>query len=257
MYEITKLLPEEVFSELISILPKPRQKRYGRKRCEFEAILNGILQVLVNDVAWMKIAGCGCSYVTCYRYFCELQRRGKLKLIFEVLAREKTNVIEAAIDTNSVSSFRFRRMTGWCGKHKKPSTKISLFTDINGLPADVAFDKGNVHDLKFLPSHIQNGGHRRRIKILNFDKGYTSCGLRRRLRKKGTYVNMQTRRGDYVRKKGPKFRFDEEKYKVRFKVEKTFGWMENFRHIKLRREYKPTMFKAFVYLTLILILLRN
>lgn len=256
MYEITKLLPREVFDELVTILPKPRQKRYGRKRCEFEAILNGILQVLVNDVSWMKIAKCGCSYVTCYRYFRELQRRGKLKLIFKVLANEKTNITEGAMDTNSTTSFRFKRMAKWDGKHKKISTKISLFTDIVGLPADVTFGNGKVHDKDFVWEHYENTANRRK-KILNLDKVYVSLDLRRDMRKKGTYINMQIRHGDYVRKRGPKFRFDEEKYKVRFKVERLNAWMENFRHIKLRREYKPAMFKAFVYLSLILILLRN
>ncbi len=257
MYEITKLLSKEVFDELLNILPTPRQKRYGRKRCEFEAILTGVLQVLVNDVAWMKIAWCGCSYVTCYRYFKELQRRGKLKLIFEALAKHKTDVTESAIDTNSVTSFRFKQMTGWCGKHKKPSTKISLFTDINGLPVDMLLGKGGIDDRTFISKHMQNGGYKRKIETLNLDKGYTSMTLRRKMRKRGIHINMQTRRGDYIRKRGPKFRFFKEKYKVRFKVERMFAWMENFRHIKLRREYNPAMFKAFIYLALILILLRN
>jgi len=257
MYEITKLLSRDVFDELIKILPNPRQKRYGRKRCGFEAILNGVLQVLVNDVSWMKIAPCGASYVSCYRYFKEIQRRGKLKLIFEVLVKAKTNVIESAIDSNSVSSFRFSRMTGWCGKHKKISTKISLLTDINGLPADVSVNKGGVDDRDFVPIHLQNGGYRRRIKSLNLDKGYTSADIRRNLRKRGIHVNMQIKSGDYIRKRGSKLRFYEDKYKTRFLIEKVFAWMENFRHIKLRREYKPAMYKAFVYLSLILILLRN
>jgi transposase len=257
MYEITKLLPKEVFDDLVKILPIPKQKRYGRKRCQFKAILNGILQVLVNDVAWGKIAPCGSSYVTCYRYFCELQRRGKLKLIFEMLAKEKTNVTESTIDSNSISSFRFRRMTGWCGKHKKVSTKVSLFTDKVGLPVDVAFGKGGADDRIFVLPHMQNGAKRRRITELNLDKGYTSCDLRRELRRRGTHVNMQTRKGDYIRKRGPKFQFKKEEYKVRFLIEKTFAWMENFRHTKLRREYHPAMYKAFVYLALIVILLRN
>jgi len=162
----------------------------------------------------------------------------------------------SAIDTNSTSSFRFSKLTGWDGKHKKISTKISLFTDKEGLPADVAFGKGGADDRDFVPGHLRNGGYRRKIKVLNLDKGYTSCELRRDLRKRGTYVNMQTGRGDYIRKIGPKFRFDEEKYKVRFKVERTHAWMENFRSLKLRREFLPAMFKASVYLVLIIILLR-
>jgi len=68
---------------------------------------------------------------------------------------------------------------------------------------------------------------------------------------------MEMRQGDYKRKKGPKFKFKQDKYKVRFMVERCFAWLENFRRIRLRREYKITMFKAFVYLALIIILIRN
>ena len=256
MYDVILLLPKEQFNKLLGLLPTERQKKEGRRRCNKKYLINGILQHLVNGVAWRKIANCRVSYSSCYRYFREIQRRGKLKLIYKALVREKTDVTEAAIDTNSASSFRFRRMTGWDGKHKKIATKISLLTDKEGLPTDVSFGKGSIHDLVFVPGHIQNGGYRRRIKVLNLDKGYTSCDLRRSLRKRGTYVNMQTKRGDYIRKRGPKFRFSEDKYKVRFKVERTHAWMEGFRALRLRREYLPAMFKASVYLTLIIILLR-
>jgi len=257
MYDHTKLVKDPVWEELLKLLPESKQKRYGRKRLSQQSLLNGILQVLVNGVSWGKIAECGCSYVTAYRYFKEIQRRGKLKLIFEALSKRKTDLIEGAIDSSSASSFRFRRMTSWDGKHKKTASKISLLTDIKGLPVDVSFGKGVTDDRDFVPVHLQNGGHRRQIKILNLDKGYTSADLRRKLRVKGTYVNMQTRKNDYIRKKGPKFGFKEEKYRIRFLVEKVFAWMKNFKRIRRRREYNPAMYKAFVYLALILILLRN
>lgn len=67
---------------------------------------------------------------------------------------------------------------------------------------------------------------------------------------------MQMRQGDYIRKKGPQFSFDEEKYQVKLLLERTFAWLENFWHLRLRREYCVAMFKAFVYLALIIILIR-
>jgi len=256
MYDITKLVSKKVFRELIKRIPTPRQKKRGRKRITKGALLSGILQVLVNGVAWGKIADCGCGYVSCWRYFHELQRRGKLKLIYEVLAKEKTDVIEGAIDTTTSTSFRFERMTGWDGKHKKIGTKISLFTDKRGLPADVDFGKGSKHDGGFVEGHLEKTAGRRK-RVLNLDKIYVSVDLRRNLRNKGTLVNMEIRHGDYIRKRGPKFRFDKEKYKIRFLVERTNSWLKSFWRIRIRREYKPAMFKAFVYLGLIIILIRN
>lgn len=211
---------------------------------------------MLNGVAWRNIADCGCSYSSCWRYLNEIQRRGDLQLIYEALAEDRTDTEEGAIDTTTVTSFRFQLMTGWDGKHKKIGTKVSLFTDSVGLPIDVGFGKGSTHDLRFVSAHLEKTVGRR-TRILNLDKGYTSVKLRRELRQCGIYVNMQTRCGDYIRKRGPKFKFDEEKYQVRFLVERTNGWLKSFRRLRLRRERRPAMFKAFVYLALIIILLRN
>ena len=68
---------------------------------------------------------------------------------------------------------------------------------------------------------------------------------------------MEIREGDYIRKRGPKFKFDETKYQVRFQIERLNAWLKNFWRIRIRREYHPAMFKAFVYLALIIILMRN
>jgi len=256
VYDITKLVSKKQFEKLLSLLPTPRQRKRGRKKCKKEALLNGILQVLVNGVSWNNIANCGCSDTSCYRYFNELQRRGKLKLICEGLSGSKTDIKEGAIDTTTATSFRFRRMTGWDGKHRKIGTKISLFTDKKGLPADVVFGKGNIHDSQFLPTHLKKTAGRRK-RIINLDKGYCNLNLRREMRQKGTKINMPMRKGDYTRKRGPRFSFEALKYKVRFEVEKTFSWLKSFRRIRIRREYHPAMFKAFVYLGLIIVLIRS
>lgn len=256
MYDITKLISQKQFEKLSILLPTPRQKKLGRKKCKKEALLNGIVQVLVNGIAWRKMAECGCSYVSCFRYFQELQRRGKLKLIYTSLAKGITNIQEGSIDTTTATSFRFKRLTGWNTKHAKVGTKISLFADMNGLPADVQFGKGNNHDGDFVANHLKQTVKRRK-KIINLDKIYASLELRRTMRTKGTKINMQTRRRDYIRKRGPKFKFEASKYKVRFLIERLNAWLKNFWRIRIRRDRYPAMFKAFVYLGLLIILIRN
>lgn len=127
MCDYTKLVSQQVWDELMKQLSVLRQRRFGRRRCAKEALLNGILQVLINGTAWGKIAFCGCSYVSCFRYFQEFQRRGKLKLIYKTLAGTKTDITEGMIDTTTVDSFEFRHLTGWDGYKKKVGTKVSLF----------------------------------------------------------------------------------------------------------------------------------
>lgn len=257
MYPVEKIIPREQFDQLIKLLPTPRQKRFGRKReCTKEALMCGILQVLSFSVPWNKLYPCGASSSSCYRYFREIQRRGLLKKFFKLIQREKTDVIECAIDTDSTLSFRFRRGADWDGRHKKTVTKISLLTDKFGLPSDMLLGSGRKHDGSFVDEHFENTSGRRRS-VLNLDKIYVSLDRRRKMRNKGTYVNMKMRKGDYKRKRGPKFQLKEDKYKVRFFIEKVFAWIENFKRCKYRVDYKMSNFKAFVYLALIIILIRN
>ncbi len=68
---------------------------------------------------------------------------------------------------------------------------------------------------------------------------------------------MEMRKNDYTAKRGPKFRFDKEKYQVRFLVERTNAWIKAFWRVRIRRDYKVAVFKAFVYLALIIILIRS
>lgn len=256
MYEYTKLIKKKLWKKLVSLLPTPRQKRMGRKRIKKESLVCGILQVLVNGVAWRKIAECGCSYVSCFRYFKELQRRGKLKLIQQRLSLKKTDLISCAIDTTLIRSFEFERGTGYDGQHKEIGTKVSLFCDKDGLPADVEFGKGNTNDKLFVPDHLKNTVGKPK-KILNLDMSYMSLPLRREMRQKGIRVNMQIRAQDFRRKRGPKFRFDQTKYITKWLLERTNGWIKSFRRLRLRREYHLAHFKALVYLALIIVLIRN
>ena len=89
------------------------------------------------------------------------------------------------------------------------------------------------------------------------DKGYTSIDLRRELRTKGIKVNMETKKNDYHHKKGPKFKVNYEEYSARFLLERTFGWLKAFKRIRTRKDRKIAMFKAFTYLAVIIVLIRN
>ncbi|MEN8253181.1 MAG: transposase, partial [Patescibacteria group bacterium] len=201
MYDITRLIPQTQFDRLMELLPDPKSKKRGRKRCDKASLLSGILQVMVLGIPWYQIFDCGCSFMSCYRYFKELQRRGLFKKYFLKLSKVKTNVIECASDTNTIKSYRFKSEVGWDGKHKVNGTKISLLTDINGLPADVIIESAKIHDGVFCDQHLQNTRGRRK-RILNLDKLYTSADRRRKCRQSGIKVNMETKKGDYTRKRG-------------------------------------------------------
>jgi transposase len=256
MYNLNKLISPQVFEELLELLPTPKQRPRGRKRCDKKALILGIIYVLKRSVPWYDCPNFGASYSSCFRYFKEIQRRGNLKMIFKQKTFDKTNINICSIDSSSITSFRFNYGSGFDGKHKKCATKVSALADQKGLPVDIIFGKGNIHDLHFVPTHINNISGRAK-KVLNLDKGYTSLELRRSLRQKGIKVNMETRVNDYKRKIGPKFKLNQEIYNTRFTIERLFGWLKSFKRCRLRQEFTMSSFKAFIYLSLIIILIRG
>jgi len=256
MYDINKLISSQVLDELIKVFPTPKQQLRGRKRCDKKALILGIIYVLKRDVPWYDCINFGASASSCFRYFKEIQRRGIFKKFFNLKSLQKTDVKVCSIDSTSVTSFRFSYCTGFSGKHKKCATKVSVLADQYGLPADVLFEKGNVPDLNFVSTHMKNTAGRAK-KILNTDKGYTSLEKRRELRRIGVRVNMEMRRGDYIRKIGPKFKLNEAIYHTRFTIERLFAWLKSFKRCRLRQEFTISSFKAFIYLSLIIILIKG
>lgn len=250
------ILSSKVFKQLLNLLPDPKQLKIGRKRCSKEALLQGILVVLKYDIPWNNLAIPGTSGTSCWRYFKELQRRGLLKLVFQSLAKANLSIAISSIDSSVATSFNFKDLVGFNGKHKKYGTKISVLSAASGLPYDIEFGKGSKHDLKFVPKHIDNT-RKTKKNLVNMDKGYTSIDLRRDLASKKIKVNMETRVNDYHHKKGPKFKLNEVIYKLRFNIEKTFSWMKAFRRVRTRKDRYSALFKGFVYLSAIIVLIRN
>ena len=134
-------------------------------------------------------------------------------------------------------------MTGWSGKHRSVGSKISLFCDQLGLPADVQFGKGSDNDKVFLPNHFKNVAGKRK-KLLNLDMMYMNLEFRREMRRRGIRVNMKVREQDFRRKRGPKFKFDKQIYQSRLQLERTNGWVKAFRTLRLRRSAHPAPIPA-------------
>ena len=87
------------------------------------------------------------------------------------------------------------------------------------------------------------------------DKGYDSDGLRQRLTERGIELVCPHRRN---RKRPPlQDRRKLRRYKRRWKVERTFAWLGNFRRLVVRYERSLKMYRAFFHVACLLITLRQ
>jgi transposase len=90
---------------------------------------------------------------------------------------------------------------------------------------------------------------------LIYDKAADSDPLRNRLARRGIDLICphRTNRTKPKRQDGRKLR----RYKRRWKIERTIGWIANFRRLVVRYERKISMFCAFVHVACLLIALRQ
>jgi transposase len=85
------------------------------------------------------------------------------------------------------------------------------------------------------------------------DKGYDSDSRRRRMRQRGIKPCIPFRRG---RKPRPGRKPDLSGYQQRWKVERTYAWLGNYRRLVVRYEWLAHIYLAFVLLAFTLIALR-
>ena len=87
------------------------------------------------------------------------------------------------------------------------------------------------------------------------DKGYDSDPLRERLAGRGIELICPYRKNNQKKKyhDGRKLR----RYRRRWKVERTFAWLQNFRRLVVRWDRKLTSYQGFFHLACLMITLRQ
>jgi transposase len=98
------------------------------------------------------------------------------------------------------------------------------------------------------------GGPRTRAKEVVADKGYDSGPLRERLRRRGIKPGIPEPRG---KKPVPGRKANLSSYRQRWKVERSFAWLGNYRRLVVRYEWLAHIYWAFVLLAFILICLER
>ena len=86
------------------------------------------------------------------------------------------------------------------------------------------------------------------------DRGYDSDPLRWRLRQRGIRLIVPHRKG----RQKPSLNDGRElrRYRKRWKVERTFAWLSNYRRLVVRYDRHLKMYQAFFHLACVLITLR-
>jgi transposase len=211
--------------------------------------MNGVLWILRSGARWRDLPERFPPYQTCHRRFQEWVRDGRLKRILETLAedlhsRGKLDISECFIDGTFIVAKK------GAAKLEKPSGRrvrsswLAIYTD-----------SASPHEVRLVRETLLGRFTNRQPERLIGDKAYDSDPLDKELEEDCGIELISPHKANRKRAKtqdGRKLR----RYLRRWKVERLFAWLQNFRRIVVRYEYHDENYLGFVQLGCLLILLR-
>jgi transposase len=142
------------------------------------------------------------------------------------------------------------------GKTKRgKGTKIMAIADRHGLPIGISVASASPHETKLVETTLEQRFTKKVPPLIIGDKAYDSDPLDEKLKKKyGTELVAphKENRSKPRTQDGRRLR----RYKRRWKVERLFAWLQNFRRLTTRWEHHLSNFLGMVHLGCTAILLR-
>jgi transposase len=126
--------------------------------------------------------------------------------------------------------------------------------DRNGLPLAIWTTEASTHEVKLVEDTIDARFIKKKPEILIGDKAYDSDPLDDKLKKRK--IKMVAPHREKRRKAPTQDGRQLRRYCRRWKVERLFAWIQNFRRCVVRYEFKAENYLAFVQLACIIILTR-
>lgn len=128
-------------------------------------------------------------------------------------------------------------------------------TDRSGLPIAIHIDSASPHELTLVESTLDACFIPEQPEHLIGDKAYDSDPLDEVLADEGIELIAPHRRN----RKKPKTQDGRplRRYRKRWKIERLFAWLQNFRRLIARYEYYAENFRGFVHLGCIVIFFRR
>ena len=251
-------LSDTQWAILAPLIPIPPRRFDGRGRPwkDPREVLGGILWVLRTGARWKDLPRSYPPYQTCHRRFQQWVRQGVLEQVLHTLAstlleQGRIDLSEAFIDGTFVPAKRGGPAVGPTKRGK--GTKIMTVVDRSGLPIALHVDSASPHEVTLVEDTLAASFVGELPERLIGDRAYDSDKLDETLRAGGVEMIAPHRTGRRKTQDGRKLR----RYRRRWKVERFFAWLFNFRRLVVRYEYHSENFLGLVHLARLLILLRH
>ncbi|MGH7725481.1 MAG: IS5 family transposase [Candidatus Eiseniibacteriota bacterium] len=252
-------LKDEQWAVLEPLIPKPHRRPDGRGRPWRHAreVLNGILWILRTGARWQDLPDRYPSRATCQRRHQEWSESGVFERILHALAedlrdRGKLDLSECSIDGSFVGA---KKGGSALGKTKRgKGTKLMAVADGSGLPLAAGVASATPHEVTLVHATLDERFTDALPERLLGDNAYDSDRLDEALEAQGIEMIAPHRRNRRNKTQDGRVL---RRYRRRWKIERLFAWLYNFRRLVVRYEHNFLNFRGFVHLGCIVILLRR
>ena len=245
---------------------KTKNRKYSNK-----TLIKCIINILKDGISFRSIGKYKNIYwQTIYKFYCKLIQNNVIKIIFDNIVNDynKKNINNNIFitDTTLIPNKLGINDIGYNPQYPKhKSSKISIISDINGIPLNINCSAGNVNDSKILYNQLddlQNSD----IYLLNNnnillgDAGYDSNKLRDKLNtiKFGKLLVAKNKRNikNKIKLESIKLSLEEKKIlKKRIKIEHTNAHLKQYKRISIRYDKYISHYINFIYLACINIII--
>ena len=253
-------LTDEQLDWLCEQIPDPpRDPRGGRPPADKRKVVAGIFWVLDNGAKWKDLPAEFGSKSTVHRWFMRWVDDG----VFEHLMQAAGRVIEQRGEYKLYECFidgTFVKAKGGgdgigCTKAGK-GMKIMVLVDAKGLPVAVDTAPANPHESKLVQQLFDFMLPVEQPERIIGDKAYDSDALDDELAAQGMEMiapHRRNRKPENQTQDGRPLR----RYKRRWLVERTIGWLQNYRRLCIRWEKSSRRYTGMLHLACSILLIKQ
>lgn len=253
-------LSEDQLDVLYNLLPDdPPKPKGGRPRADRRKAIAGIFWILDNGAKWKDLPAEFGTKSSVHRAFKRWVEMGAFEQLLAALGqmveeRDGFKLYECFVDGT------FSKAKGGgdgigCTKAGK-GVKIMIMVDANGLPIAVNTGSASPHESTLVEPLFDFMVTVDFPERLIGDKAYDSDKLDARMKEIGVDMiapHRSNRKPENKTQDGRELR----RYRRRWTVERTIGWLQNYRRLCIRWEKSTAMFQGFVNLTCALLLMKE
>lgn len=253
-------LTEDQLTLLCELLPDhPARPKGGRPRLDKAKAIEGIFWILDNGAKWKDLPAEFGTKSSVHRAFQRWVHQGAFESLLGAMGsmveeRNGFKLYECYIDGT------FSKAKGGgdgIGATKAgKGVKIMIMVDARGLPIAVSTGSASPHESQLVEPLFDFMVTVDFPENLIGDKAYDSDKLDEQMADRGVEMispHRANRKPENKTQDGRRLR----RYKRRWTVERTIGWLQNYRRLCIRWETSTAMFQGFVSLTCSLLLMKE